>query len=101
MAQAAGPIYFDLAPPKMVNQDSQAHYKEVIDQNKELLQAITEAVFKYCQAGSCEDLALLIRGIHYIVESGQQLLIDSKVCLRCQQHDCSAQGNGEGLTDAS
>ncbi len=98
-ATAPGGHYFDLTPPKVPDPDSQKHYEQVINENKELLQAVTEAVFGYCQKGSCEDLALLIRGISYIVSSGQQLLIDSKVCLRCQQHDCSAQGNGEGLND--
>ena len=97
MANAIGNFYFDPVPPKVPDQDSQARYKSVIDENKELLQAITEAVFGYCQAGSCEDLALLIRGISYIVSSGQQIIIDSRACLKCMESDCSAAGPGEGL----
>ena len=99
MANAGGNFYFDPAPPKVPDTDRQAHYEEVVNDNKELLQALSEAVFRYCESGSCEELALLIRSIHYIVESGQQLLIDSKACLKCMEHDCSAAGSGEGLVD--
>jgi len=98
-SSTGGPVYFNVDLPKQINSDGQRHYEEVCQNNKDLLQTLTDTVHAYCLDGNCQDLGLLLRAVSFLFESGEQVLRDNAVCSRCLDRECSAAGTGEGLTD--
>jgi len=96
-----GPVYFNVDLPKQANPDSQARYEAVVDDHKDLLKKLHESVSALCIDGDCDSLSLLVRAIAYVVQSGQQIIIDSKVCMNCHHLDCSAAGSCDGVVHES
>ena len=94
-----GPVFFNMDPPKIIDTDSQAHYEEVCQSNKELLQSLTDKIHGYCLDGNCQDLGLLLRAVSYLFQSGEQILLDNKICQSCGDRSCSAAGSGAGVVD--
>ncbi len=95
---SGGPVFFNMDPPKMVTEERQERIERVKKNHKELLALVYRDFFQLSQDGDCDDIALLLNTMAYIIESAQQMIIDSKKCQSCGHFDCGAQGNGEGVT---
>ncbi len=93
-ATSSGGHFFDLTPPRAVNQDRQKQYKKVCEDNEALLQLLTDTVHRYCLSGDCNSLGLLLKATSYLFQSGEQILIDNQICSSCGDRSCSAAGRG-------